>query len=138
MKSLVTEFECYSGGVIQSQASSSAGHAVAVLGWGEESGLGYWVVRHGGGTQWGEKPSSASSGARDPALGGTRAVNLLPARSASRRPGEAGRGARGRPRGERPAAAGGRPCVWLSCPASPSAPTSVSEQERQRRYIELL
>ena len=55
MKSLVKEFECYSGGVMQSQADSHADHAVSVLGWGEESGLKYWVVRHSGGTQWGEE-----------------------------------------------------------------------------------
>ena len=49
-------FEDYTGGII-TDATEYPGitHVVALVGWGTESGLDYWVVRNSYGTFWGEQ-----------------------------------------------------------------------------------
>lgn len=39
----------------QSGQISVTGHAVVIMGWGEENGIPYWIVRNSWGNNWGDK-----------------------------------------------------------------------------------
>lgn len=43
----------YSGG-IATKKSFQVDHVISVVGWGEENGVGYWIVRNSWGEYWGE------------------------------------------------------------------------------------
>jgi len=45
----------YTGGVyVHTTGSVLGGHAVKIVGWGNESGTNYWIVANSWGTGWGE------------------------------------------------------------------------------------
>ncbi|CAM9129049.1 unnamed protein product [Chrysoparadoxa australica] len=44
----------YSGGIIQSPCTSYVSHAVLLVGYGEEDGIPYWIIKNSWGTGWGE------------------------------------------------------------------------------------
>lgn len=48
---------CFSPGVYQHAKDGTApnGHAMRIIGWGEENGLPYWLVANSWGTWWGDK-----------------------------------------------------------------------------------
>ena len=48
-------FQSYHGGIFASTGGSSFTHYVSVIGWGEESGIPYWIVRNSWGSYWGEQ-----------------------------------------------------------------------------------
>ena len=48
-------FKKYTGGIYKDETGASAvSHAISVVGWGEENGEKYWIVRNSWGTYWGE------------------------------------------------------------------------------------
>lgn len=50
------DFYSYAGGVYQHiYGNSVGGHAVAFIGYGEENGVKYWIIRNSWGPEWGEK-----------------------------------------------------------------------------------
>jgi len=50
------DFEAYTGGVFVDKTNcTSLDHAVAVSGYGTDSGTPYWIVRNSWGTYWGEQ-----------------------------------------------------------------------------------
>ncbi|CAL5979177.1 Cathepsin_B [Hexamita inflata] len=50
-----TDFMYYIEGIYQHKSGSvEGGHAVSIVGYGEENGLKYWLVRNSWGTTWGE------------------------------------------------------------------------------------
>jgi len=49
------DFFQYKGGVYQHTSGGMAGgHAIKVLGWGQENGVNYWLCANSWGTSWGE------------------------------------------------------------------------------------
>jgi cathepsin B len=51
-----SDFEAYKGGVYQhTTGQAMGGHAVKILGWGEDSGTEYWLVANSWNYDWGEK-----------------------------------------------------------------------------------
>lgn len=53
---VTAEFEKYSGGIFKdTTGKTEEDHSISVVGWGEESGTKYWVVRNSWGTWWGEQ-----------------------------------------------------------------------------------
>ncbi|CAL6114616.1 Cathepsin_B [Hexamita inflata] len=49
------DFNYYTGGIYQHKfGASEGGHAVVIVGYGEENGVKYWDVRNSWGTSWGE------------------------------------------------------------------------------------
>ena len=50
------ELEAYKGGIFEDKTGTTAlNHAISVVGWGEENGIPYWIVRNSWGTYWGEE-----------------------------------------------------------------------------------
>lgn len=50
------DFMSYAGGIYTCNSNVfMGGHAVKILGWGEESGTKFWLVANSWGTSWGEK-----------------------------------------------------------------------------------
>ena len=50
------DFMSYESGIYEPVATKSVGgHAVKVIGWGEEKGVQYWVVANSWGPRWGEE-----------------------------------------------------------------------------------
>jgi C1A family cysteine protease len=48
-------FQNYSTGIFDSTScGTSLDHATAVVGWGTQSGVEYWIMRNSWGTSWGE------------------------------------------------------------------------------------
>lgn len=51
-----SDFEAYTGGVYQHVTGSQlGGHAVKMLGWGEDNGTPYWIIANSWNPSWGEK-----------------------------------------------------------------------------------
>jgi len=48
------EWSFYSSGIMKGDCGSTIDHAVTLVGYGEEAGQGYWLVRNSWGTGWGE------------------------------------------------------------------------------------
>lgn len=50
------EFENYKGGYIlrDNTVYTTTTHSVSIVGWSEQNGIKYWIVRNSFGTQWGE------------------------------------------------------------------------------------
>ena len=52
---ITDEFLKYNGGIFKdTTGATSMSHAISVVGWGEENGEKYWIVRNSWGTYWGE------------------------------------------------------------------------------------
>jgi len=50
------DFETYSSGIYQHKTGRSlGGHAVKLVGWGEENGTPYWTIVNSWNEAWGEK-----------------------------------------------------------------------------------
>jgi len=50
------DFEVYSEGIYQHEEGAAlGGHAVKIIGWGEEKGIKYWLVANSWNPRWGEK-----------------------------------------------------------------------------------
>jgi cathepsin B len=50
------DFMSYKGGIYRRTSDNVlGGHAVRVLGWGEEDGIRYWIAANSWGTQWGDE-----------------------------------------------------------------------------------
>ena len=49
------DFLAYKGGIYQRKSSHfMGGHAVVIIGWGLEDGIGYWICKNSWGASWGE------------------------------------------------------------------------------------
>jgi len=55
--SVYDDFMNYKSGIYKKSdgASLLGGHAVKIIGWGEENGTGYWIVANSWNTSWGEE-----------------------------------------------------------------------------------
>jgi len=48
-------FQLYNGGVFtNTKCGDSLDHATNVVGWGQENGMDYWIMRNSWGSSWGE------------------------------------------------------------------------------------
>lgn len=47
-------FQAYSSGVFNSSASGQVNHAIVLVGWDDNGGNGYWILRNSWGAGWGE------------------------------------------------------------------------------------
>lgn len=53
---LMNDFASYRSGIYQSHTVTKvAGHAIKVIGWGEEGGMPYWLAANSWNTDWGDK-----------------------------------------------------------------------------------
>jgi cysteine peptidase B len=50
----MSAWQHYQGGVVTSCDAGLADHAVNIVGFGEDAGLAYWIVRNSWGPDWGE------------------------------------------------------------------------------------
>ncbi|KAL8162267.1 hypothetical protein V2J09_013756 [Rumex salicifolius] len=48
-------FQLYSKGILKGKCKTNINHAITIVGYGEEMGEKYWIVRNSWGTSWGEK-----------------------------------------------------------------------------------
>jgi len=48
-------FMSYSSGIFQGPCPGGRNHAVAIIGYGSENGMDYWIIRNSWGSGWGEK-----------------------------------------------------------------------------------
>ena len=53
---MYSDFENYAGGVYKHTTGSPVGgHAVKIVGWGEDGGVAYWKIANSWNPYWGEK-----------------------------------------------------------------------------------
>ena len=71
-------FQAYAGGILNDVAcGTSLDHGVAVVGFGQEGGVEFWIVRNSWGPRWGDNGyiRIANTGKNEPGICG---INLVP------------------------------------------------------------
>jgi hypothetical protein len=68
----------YGGGIYSGECGTKPDHGVAIVGYGEEDGAKYWIIKNSWGTSWGE--NGFMKLARTPTPGGQCGINQYPSR----------------------------------------------------------